>query len=101
MANLEIGKEIKTELDQLSANIVSEIQVARSIKLQKDGELALFQGLVLMNIRKYHNKQIILDKQDEIEILKEKEIDNIKSTYFLKIKEYFKDCENKTVKIFC
>ena len=56
MANLEIGKEIKTELDQLSANIVSEIQVARSIKLQKDGELALFQGLVLMNIRKYHNK---------------------------------------------
>ena len=39
----------------------------------------------------------IKEKQNSIEILKDKDIENIKSIYFLKIKEYFRESENRIV----
>ena len=39
-----IKDEIRAELDKLVHDLVSDIHIAKCIKFQKDGDLALFSG---------------------------------------------------------
>jgi len=42
--NKAVKYQIRNEFDKLAHDLISDIHIVKSIKLQKDGDLALFSG---------------------------------------------------------